>query len=262
MSIPNVSRFAPVCPPQVLEGLKSYGRGILGSYHLLLAHDVAARPQLYKNLLQGNNTVIMDNSLIELGFPVDRDTMQAALNTVHADIIVLPDVIMDMDQTIRMSCDYADEYFPYLKDGQKFMAVPQGETMEELKQCAWELSQLPGVHYYGVGRYMTAMLGSRKDFLNWLYITMRKDETVHERFIHLLGFSDDFADDLACAGKLGVMGIDSAAPIREGQLGNLMQRHPTSEHSKRGKTWWEDVSGEITAETIANLSLIRNWINE
>jgi queuine/archaeosine tRNA-ribosyltransferase len=245
-----------------LQALHEYGRGIIGTYHLLLAHDVAESPNLYRHALPKDSFVIMDNSIIELGYPVSPDVMHQALNVVHSDVIVLPDVIRDKQQTIELACEYANTYEAYLVQGQKFMAVPQGRTLEELQECAWELNQLPGVAFWGVGRFVTQMLGTRKDFLNWLYITMRKDETVHERFIHLLGFSDNLYDDIECCKKLGVMGIDSAAPVREGQLGKLMSRHPREAHSPRGKTWWEDVSNEIKAETIANLSLIRHWINE
>jgi hypothetical protein len=262
IQIPNFPRYAPVCPPHVLGALKSWGVGIAGSYHLLLAHDVAANPTSYRGLLPPNSLVIMDNSIIELGYPVEPDVMHKALNIVEAQIIVLPDVIRNKDKTIELACEYANTYEPYLARGQKFMAVPQGNTLAELRECAWELSHMPGVEYWGVGRFVTDMLGTRKDFLNWLYVTMRKEFGAHERFIHLLGFSDNFQDDITCAKKLGVMGIDSAAPIREGQERRLMYRHPLGPHSKRGKTWWEDVPSVITSETIANLSLIRNWILE
>jgi hypothetical protein len=260
MSMPNICRFAPVCPPRILKGLQLLSRQCLGSYHLLLAHDVAANPQMYRGLFHDDMFIIMDNSVIELGHPVDADTMREALAIVpQTKAIVLPDVMKDKDATIERCAEFADAYSPLLRSDQYFMAVPQGNSLQELQECAWELKHLQGVEFWGVGRFVTEVIGSRKEFLNWLYIHMRRTETEHNRFIHLLGFSDDFMDDMFCSRKLGVMGIDSAVPIRLGQRGQMME-FGLLPHSKRGPTWWDEVQIPIEPATVANLSLVRSWV--
>ena len=98
-----MAEFAPVAPPEMLLDLKE--KGALGKYHLLLAHDVAARPDLYRAVFDDvhDTYIIMDNSLIELGYPVTTDVMAKACEVVIPDVIVLPDVLNDMKLTLDYS---------------------------------------------------------------------------------------------------------------------------------------------------------------
>jgi hypothetical protein len=257
-----MARFAPVAPPQVLRGLKDMSDHIVGRYHLLLAHDVAARPEEYRGLLPDNSLVIMDNSIIELGEPVDAETMKAALDVVPAQVIVLPDMIRDASRTLELSIQGAADYARIIDPRvQTFMAVPQGKDLAELKECAWQLRQIPQVSHWGVGRFVTEMLGTRTDFTSWLWENPAKVITNRfSPFIHLLGFSDNLEDDLTCARYPGVLGIDSAAPVRMGQYGQMVSRNIPS-HTPRGD-WWLTADGVIQPATVANLSLIRAWIAE
>jgi len=73
---PNFVRFAPVAPIDLMMKMNDIPDVIM-DYHLLLAHDVVAKPSRYKegfqairakNSIYGRTTcVIMDTSVIELG---------------------------------------------------------------------------------------------------------------------------------------------------------------------------------------------------
>jgi hypothetical protein len=255
-----MTQFAPVAPPQVLMALKDLGEHIIGRYHLLLAHDVVARPHEYKNLLPPGSFVIMDNSIIELGYPVDAETMQEALCIVPSQVVVLPDILGESDATIEMSFVAADKYRTLLDPKIMYMGVPQGRCLEELKYCAKEMWHIEGLGCWGIPRHITGLIGSRREFTKWIWDEpeMRLPAKPRGAFIHLLGFSDDMEDDILASHLPGVLGIDSAVPIRMGQNKQLISRLQQA-HTPR-KDWWDTATRHITAETIANLALIRNWV--
>jgi len=256
-----MTQFAPVAPPQLLRALREQGEHVVGRYHLLLAHDVAAKPHEYKELLPPNSMVIMDNSIIELGYPVTPQVMGTALSIVPSQVVVLPDVIRKKDETLELSFRGADFFSNLLNFGtQQFMVVPQGNSLEELKECAYEMRYIEGVGCWGVGRFVTEMLGSRAEFVKWLWETreLHLAARKHGPFIHLLGFSENMEDDIACAKLPGVLGIDSAVPVRMGQNRQMISRKQKA-HAPRGD-WWDTAVPFIHPETVANLSLVRSWI--
>jgi hypothetical protein len=252
-----MTRFAPVAPPQLLRSLKEYGDSVLGFYHLLLAHDVVSRPDDYRNLIPKGSVVIMDNSVIELGSPVSAETMKEAISIVPTDVVVLPDVIGDMKATIELSCKTAEQYLDVMpNNGTRpvFMAVPQGSTPYEVQDCAEGLAEINNLGMWGVGRYITQRFGTRRymvDFLNHTPWLPRCP-------IHLLGFSDNFRDDMDCAGIDNVRGIDSAVPLRMGQGYNTIRPYQTY-HTPRG-SWWETETGKLVPDTLANIFLVREWL--
>jgi hypothetical protein len=256
-----MAQFAPVAPPNVLRSLRDLGDTIVGRYHLLLAHDVVARPHLYKDLLPDGSFVIMDNSIIELGHPVDAPTMKRALEIVPSNVVVLPDVIKDYDQTLELSFMAADQYSKFVDPAKtKYMAVPQGQTRAEIIKSALELAYIDNVGCWGIPRHITSWEGTRMDFIKWIW---EKQETRLKSsrwgpFIHLLGFSENMEDDLKCSHLSGVLGIDSAVPVRMGQNKQIIQRTQQA-HAPRDD-WWSRASSDIQAETIANLSLVRTWL--
>lgn len=256
-----MAQYAPVMPPQLARNIKPYGDHVIGTYHLLLAHDVAERPEAYEDLYPHNAFIVMDNSVIELGHPVDFHTMSEAVKAVRPRIIVLPDVIKNRDETVELSREFAERYAPLLQPDQRFMAVPQGNTYDELRECARTLKSIPGVGAWGVGRFITEMLGSRVPMVHALcteHDLLLGSTGRFAPFVHMLGFSNDLADDMTAASIRGVMGIDSAAPVRMGQSGLLMKPDGYG-HVIRGN-WWEEEKGDLHAATIANIMMVRDWM--
>lgn len=218
-----MAKFAPVAPGKILEQFQQ--KNILGDYHLLLAHDIVSNPVtegIYQNVFGNRDwdgTIILDNSVIELGTAVDLDVIGRAASICKANVIVLPDVLEDADATSEsiataLEGDWIQTFDNVLGEGNyRFMMVPQGTTIEEWKACFDELEELATIFQipvmWGVPRNIVALHGSRHHALDYL------TELNIEDPVHMLGFSDDLTDDIACASSYQIVtGIDSAVPIR------------------------------------------------
>lgn len=230
-----MAKFAPVCPINVLKQMSSLASG---DYHLLLAHDVADKPKEYRSFRNGFHamTVIMDNSVIELGGAVDLKVILKACTDVDCTTVVLPDVLLDGKATVE-SCKAALEtwspaFHPLWGNSRQrgFMYVPQGKTLKEFAASAEALAHHPDINFWGVPRNLVANVGTRRDALEIVYAL-----NSHRR-IHLLGFSDDIIDDVIVSKDRRVEGIDSAVPIRAASLGLTMSL--ALDLPPRGD-WWD-----------------------
>lgn len=256
-----MAKFAPVCPPQILSKLaRDYE---LGDYHLLLAHDIVARPDDYEAIFgdfDEGATIILDNSIIELGDAVSLDVIASAAATVCANVIVLPDVLLDGPATI-MNCDNAIPYWTEKFDdvlGQgtySFMIVPQGKTIEEFEACARYFADMYAdtIGWWGIPRNAVKYFGTRAEVTRFCWL-LRPDWQ-----IHLLGFSDNHQDDVACAQLAGVSGIDSAVPVRAADTNvRISDRAGIDALPPRGD-WWD--RAEYTDLVKQNVINIREMIN-
>lgn len=213
-----MAKFGPVAPIQVVSKLSP---SACGDYHLLLAHDVAAHAKEYSQFFGKfrNFTIIMDNSVIELGGAVDLKVVKAAVRAVDSTTVVLPDILLDAKGTVD-SCLKALETWPSEfadlfgnRSDRGFMLVPQGKTLAEFAWCAEQFASHPAINFWGVPRNLVKEIGSRARAIDIV------SAINNHRRIHLLGFSDDVCDDVICAKDRRVEGIDSAVPIRCGSLG-------------------------------------------
>lgn len=248
-----MARFAPVAPPRIVSRLSPINSG---DYHLLLAHDVATHAQEYARYF-GNfrNTIIMDNSVIELGGAVDLKVVKAACVAVDPTTVVLPDVLLDARATID-SCKAALETWPSTfndifgrRSDRGFMVVPQGETEREWAYCAEQFADDPRINFWGIPRNIVALHGSRDTAIS---IARALNPS---RRIHLLGFSDDIVDDVICACRREVEGIDSAVPLRAGSLG--LEMSLALELPPRGD-WWD--TAEYVPLMDANIERYKRYI--
>ena len=246
-----MAEFAPVAPPEMLLSLKA--EGLLGNYHLLLAHDVVAQEELYSEVFdQFEGYIVLDNSLIELGYPATMDVMTRAYDIVRPTVTVLPDYLTDSRRTVEA---HKGAVWAWNKEGLgPFMAVPQGRSVGEVCMCADQLARLPWIHAWGVPRIITELAGSRHEVIN--YLLAQGDD----RKVHMLGFSDNLKDDIECAKDPGVVGIDSAVPIRLGLHGIRLEDAVNSDkpHMSRGEYW--ETAKEVTPLVRENLEAIRSWI--
>ena len=206
-----MARFAPIAPLNVLRTMKE--RGQLGNFHLLLAHEVTKNPGEFHSIFHDvpNLTVIMDNGVVELGEPVTADVMEFACITVPPKYIVLPDVIGDRNKTLELLGKWFSAYKEVANNcGADLIGVIQGEYTSELLKCAdvYEDGSWGARIAIGIPRWITKKLGSRMGIT--AVLAARHN---HLKPIHLLGFSDNLMDDMACARIPGVIGIDSSLPV-------------------------------------------------
>lgn len=242
-----MANFCIVAPVHILKTLKD--RGEMGKYHLLLAHDVAAKAEAYKEVFKReyiSSFIIMDNSVIELKQAVDLHMIIEAYKAVCPSCVVLPDILENAVRTVA-SCQAAVNEWstaPELKYV-PFMYCPQGKTLAEFTWCAEQLAKDSRIHYWGCPRNLVKNLGTRQQAIKVLRILDPR------RPIHMMGFSDNVIDDMICAQSPQVFSIDSAVPLRCGDQFSL-----TKKMLPRGD-WWEN--GVVTDQTITNLNLVRSW---
>jgi hypothetical protein len=250
-----MARFAPVCPVQLYRRLKEMGDWLLGDYHLLLAHDVAAHADEYQGIFTGAMTVIMDNSMVELGTPVvDGALVEKATKAIGVQqIVVLPDIEGEGSETYRLSKKATKEW--KFHEG-PFMAVVQGTTLDEYVECYNHLEELPGVGFIGIPRSCLKHIPSRVALVEAITRARTPRWFIGAPWIHLLGFSPIIQDDIAAAQcSRAVMGIDSAVPTRMGQRRQLLTLDQ-DDPGGRGD-YWDNLHYELDPVTIANLYITR-----
>lgn len=254
-----MSRYAPVAPVEVLLQLKE--RGFIDNYMLLLAHEVVQKPDQYTKLLEDfEGTVILDNSLIELGHPVPTDVMLTAASIVKPTFAVLPDKLGDRQETVRMAADAMDSWVKRLPSGTGLMIAAQGESAEEAVWCVEEIVEQStnkrsekdrSKFLVGVPRNVANVQGSRVRLTQLLVMQGYQ--------VHLLGMSNFLYDDIQCAKMFGVRGIDSASPLRAGWEG---KRFDGSTDWMRPRDEYFDECRGLSINMAYNIGEIRGQIGE
>lgn len=275
------SQFAPVAPVHILQDLLD--KEALGDYHLLLAHHTVEKATDFRLLWSeyrrsrsgqyAKTTIIMDNSIVELGGAVDDKMIDEAVRIVMAYgqtsamgaptvIPVLPDVMGDGEATIDLSWDAYLRWSQHLHEdgmpGDGFMLVTQGSYWGDFARLVNhffidQAENTKRITWVGIPRKIQQRWPERTRAKAIKYI-----QTVAPHVkIHLLGFSDDITDDLFCASIPGVSGIDSAVPIR---YSHLLTPLTTDAEIGPRLDWWEN--GKINPYTLRNLSAVRRWVGD
>lgn len=263
-------KFAPVCPIHIYKALKAKGPKYFGNYFLLLAHDVLAHADEYREVFHSipkeERTIIMDNSVIELGNACTPENLFQACKIVNANVLVIPDVLEDGVHTIKALKKFyasilaSDVYSTAYKE-YEFMFVPQGRNQRDYYACVADAFDLGPDHFkwVGIARNLT---GRVFDSRTTPVAHIQRFASIRSRKLnyHLLGFSDDVEDDFVTCGKhrTTIKGIDSAVPLRLGTRGVTLQpwyeghdgvdKFPSA--GKRGD-WWNKVKAtDLLAENI------------
>lgn len=263
----NTKHFAPVVPLSIAACLRE--NDLLGGYHLLLAHDVLLQPSSYREIYRPYTDgrpmdIIMDNSLIELGYPMEMLQVLEAAKVVNAKKVVLPDELGKLDKTLRAVWDSMNVWHTLpTKDTKEIkpVAVVQGKNLSECLTCIREYAKC-GIEDISIPRVLQKYLGTRSE------IVMLAHAHYGYQNIHLLGFSDNILDDVACTRQPGVKGIDSAVPIRAGYKDVLISMDdPQFDRlvGPRGNYW--DVTPKDLKQAQINLVMhnirtFRGWINQ
>lgn len=260
--------FAPVAPLPLLQSLWEAEQSAVGNYHLLLAHDVMKSSDSereyarffneVRKVYEGDLTIIMDNSLVELGSAVDMKMAIDAALALSADCVVAPDVMGDGKATIEAFNTFTTTAaWQRCKDADLgIMAVPQGPDLQTYVRCLEVYADYPEVSWVGIPR-----IASRPDHLGGRRDLCAIAHAINPSWdMHLLGFSDDVIDDILSVrcSQYPARGIDSAVPVRAGIAG-LKFRASRSNYGPRG-SYWETT--EHNQQTIDNIVDIRCLVGE
>lgn len=211
-----MAKYSPVAGIAILEFL--YASGGIKDYLLVLAHDMQdpARRYRYKQLISGikeqfpNPTIILDNSLIELGESMDFGQVVRYGIDIGATHVILPDKLEDMVATRTASVNMLISYRERLAEANlEPIGVLQGRNLFELRAMADMYILEQGLKYLAIPRIVANTLGSRSSICHYLGAALPANPIK----VHLLGCSNNILDDIKCCAFPGVTGIDSANPI-------------------------------------------------
>lgn len=212
-------------------------------------------------------TVILDNSIFELGKAFDMDRFvfwikelvkYAGKANVNKHLVyIIPDVLDDADATINQCKEFVTRY-PKLPG--RRMAVAQGKTMAELRRCYKELNEITALDRTGVSFNCEAYKGDDPDQLvNWMrgrqaFVQQLVDlynETSLPSPLHLLGCSlpQEFK---AYTDSEAIISIDTSSPIVHG-----LKEIPFTSEGLKTKESVKLADLFLTVPTLRQLDVIR-----
>lgn len=258
-----MTQYAPVGNLHVHKQL--WGLGLLGDYHLLLAHQIARHAFEYQAFWHrfvdrtgvSRLDITVDNSVVELGEAMDFGKVISAATIVGATTVVLPDVINDAKRTLEQAEIAFEDHIEELEEnGIGALGIAQGRDVDEVLECAAGLAEL-GVKRIGISKYLVdTPVGSR-------VAVAKAIGKEHELPIHLFGFSNNMVDDLTAARQPRVVGIDSAMPIWLGLAGRLLPTTAPVDAAPLGKRPedYDDEQRPIQYASTQNVQRVREWLS-
>lgn len=189
------------------------GQFVNEPYHLCLLLECignAVYRDTYRDIVERGHHVILDNSAHELGHSRDVSQLIEVAKEIRPTEVVLPDRLFFGDDTAKLSGEAA-ELIRYKLPGIGMMAVPQGRTIEEWKNCLANLLYIEGLTCIGISKDYEVWPGG----LRYLVSLVPSHMSIHllglgRHPMGLLGVGRDFSN---------VRGIDSAKPFVYAQAG-------------------------------------------
>lgn len=239
---------------------KSYGL-IDKDYTLLLAHLIDADTTYKQVCTAKNGYKILDNSVIELGEAVDIHHLNSIARDIGAHELILPDVFKNKEKTIE-SVDnaiktlkeiYKDCEIPY-----KLMAVPQGNTMQEFKECLDMFLENPDIDVLGIPKLLDSMLlTSRRHVLEYLHTHPKRKN----KQFHLLGMQNNLEEIHGIATAYPwVRGLDTCGVYilsRDGKKLNPLTGAPRPEKTI---DFADEFSEDIKKLLDENIAVVDSWL--
>ncbi len=133
----KISHESPLC---LLDRSRSYN-----DYDYCLVHLLETEPtylQFFKDSLAQGRTVLLDNSIFELGTAFNPDKYAYWIEELRPTEYIIPDVLEDTLGTMDNALDWKEKYSDLPG---KTIGVVQGKSYEDLVQCYDYLDCIIGV---------------------------------------------------------------------------------------------------------------------
>ena len=133
----KISHESPLC---LLDRSRSYN-----DYDYALVHLFETEPtylQFFKDSLAQGRTVLLDNSIFELGTAFDSDRYAYWIDELKPTEYIIPDVLEDTLGTMDNALDWKEKYSNLPG---KTIGVVQGKSYEDIVQCYDYLDNVIGV---------------------------------------------------------------------------------------------------------------------
>jgi hypothetical protein len=178
-------------------------------YLFVLSH-LCENPAYKSYVMSSNKFKILDNSAYELKRSIPVSRLYDIAEEIKADVIVVPDVLGNADETLKMTEEFYKEFTkrPGLKNV-KTMIVPQGVTYSEYLMCYYKMREFP-YDMIGISFYIPGPLFESED------LRLKKVQSVVNvelnRRIHLLGlYRSSFLYEYKK--YLSIESIDTSMPV-------------------------------------------------
>jgi hypothetical protein len=167
---------------------KGWERWALASRTQLMLAQVTtpAYIRTYREASERGDYVIVDNGAYE-GAPVGDFKLFSAAEAVHANEIVLPDMMRDLEATMLRVKQFIRHigHTAYILEKFAYMGVAQGKTFDEVLACVEYYSRLSIVRTIGLPRHLLQTLNVKTARVS---LAMTIEERYGSRFaIHFLG---------------------------------------------------------------------------
>lgn len=229
------------------------------TYHLTLATNILEDPdyeRYYKYRASMGDYVMLDNCAYELGAAISDLQLKMCIKAINPTAMFLPDVRFDSKTTLER----VRKAIPIFKDmGVSLLAVPQGNSLEDVLYCYDELMKMEHIDGFGIYEEIGEVtgVGRRADFLKLLQDTGRVSET---RVYHCLGMEEDVEQVKRLATFPWVMGVDSAKPVVYGIHGiALSQEGPLVPYPHRPKNYFEHKDVQFRSVIHQNITQVQQW---
>ena len=221
-------------------------------YDYALVHLFERFPEYYKFFEESlglGRTVILDNSIFELGTAFDADEFYKWVLKLNPTYYIIPDVFDDSEATIHNVREWKRKYGK-IHDCQE-MAVAQGATPEDFLECYQSLYKMgiPMIAFpVNSKSYLNnkpyspqAMMEGRYMMINMCLSWLRMQVPVMPVKHHLLGLS--LPQEVGLYKNMPeIVSIDTSNPVLHGMEGS-----------------WYDENGELDTKSINKMHEMMEW---
>ena len=200
-------KFAPIVPIAHLELAK------VSDYHMALAHLVLKHPgyaKFYRERSSAGDYVILDNSYIELGRPMHPSALVEAADLISPSEIILPDTAAGLAaNSMAFQNAIRHEGLQKLRmRGMRFMFVPHGESIEDLRSALYAARRSGFVDSIGLGKPLIHMIPEAQVWGRSALVSVLPTELP----VHYLSFYTPYELFSDANTMLGIRGCDSSLP--------------------------------------------------
>ncbi len=215
-------------------------------YQMALAQFLGREPAylaVYKALHRRGAFIMVDNGTAE-GTPLAWPDVVNIANMVHADEVVMSDVMRDGKATVELARSIQAEN---LISPNRRMVVPQGKSWDEWEACLVELTMYCEFATIGVAKHLESLPGGRVHALEIL-----SDEQYSFFNIHMLGCYNHPLKEICAIKRFGsVRGIDTGAAVAYAQANILLD--PDRDVDHKGLDWHVQVEAELVTQNITTI---------
>lgn len=217
--------IAHIVPTNYLEPLRETFQT---KFYMVLAHQVLKDDKYLKFFQERKNEgafLILDNSAFEFGNAIDDKFLLKAISLISPSEFILPDVLFNKEKTKERVNSFLKKN---LDEEINFIAVPQGNNIDEWIECYLSLIRNPLIKTIGVGavyankeefKSNTCLQSGRENIFNQLELRKILDES---KEYHLLGLGDSGHLEISSLKKRSyIRSVDSSAAFIHGKSGFL-----------------------------------------